>query len=90
MQRYHDRMPCMLEPKDFDACLDGSAGTQVLLRLPRELREWIVSNRVNKAGAGDDDPSITPEIGNLASRPSTGRRSGYAASTETMRSGHDT
>ena len=33
-------------------------GRMELLKLPpRELREWIVSKRVNKAGEGDDDPA---------------------------------
>ena len=26
------------------------------------LREWIVSKRVNKAGAGDDDPALIEPI----------------------------
>ena len=55
--QYHDRMPCMLLKQDFDAWLDGSGGMELLKQPPRELREWIVSKRVNKAGEGDDDPT---------------------------------
>ncbi|BCB17892.1 SOS response-associated peptidase [Bosea sp. ANAM02] len=55
--QYHDRMPCMLLRQDFEAWLDGSGGMELLKQPPRELREWIVSKRVNKAGEGDDDPS---------------------------------
>ena len=30
---------------------------------PPELRQWIVSQRVNKSGAGDDEPStIAPLV----------------------------
>lgn len=54
---YHDRMPCMLHPKDFDAWLKGSAGKEVLQAPPPALREWIVSQQVNKAGSGNDDPA---------------------------------
>jgi hypothetical protein len=28
------------------------------------LQEWIVSKRVNKAGAGDDDPALIEPIEN--------------------------
>lgn len=55
--QYHDRMPCMLLRQDFEAWLDGSGGMELLNQPPRELREWIVSKRVNKAGEGDDDPT---------------------------------
>ncbi len=62
MRAYHDRMPMLLDPKDFDAWLDGSAGLEVLRPAPEDaLREWPVSKRVNKTGVGDDDPSIIEE-----------------------------
>lgn len=57
MSAYHDRMPAMLLPEDFDAWLDGSGGKELLMQPPRELREWIVSARMNKTGIGDDDPA---------------------------------
>lgn len=62
MNAYHDRMPMLLDPSDFDAWLDGSAGLEVLKPAPEDaLREWIVSKRVNKTGVGDDDPTIIEE-----------------------------
>lgn len=57
MSAYHDRMPAMLVPRDFEAWLDGSGGKELLMQPPRELREWIVSKRMNKTGVGDDDPA---------------------------------
>lgn len=63
MDRYHDRMPAMLHPDDFAAWLDGTAGKDVLRRPPPALQEWIVDRRVNKAGAGDDDPATIVPAG---------------------------
>jgi putative SOS response-associated peptidase YedK len=63
MRKYHDRMPMMLEPKDFGAWLDGTAGLEVLKPAPEDaLREWSVSKRVNKSGEGDDDPTVKEPI----------------------------
>lgn len=63
MRKYHDRMPMMLDPKDFDAWLDGSAGVDVLKPAPEDaLREWSVSKRVNKSGQSDDDPTLKEPI----------------------------
>lgn len=61
-KKYHDRMPCMLHPDDFDAWLDGSGGMKVLQRPPKEMQEWIVSQRVNKTGVGDDDPDTIKPV----------------------------
>ena len=59
MEPYHDRMPVLLEAKDFDGWLDGSRGPEGLKPAPEEaLREWKVSPRLNRAGVGDDDPTI--------------------------------
>jgi putative SOS response-associated peptidase YedK len=62
MAPYHDRMPVLLDPKDFDSWLDGSTGSEVLKPAPESaLREWKVSPRLNRAGEGDDDhTSIEP------------------------------
>ena len=32
------------------------------------LQEWVVLTRVNKAGAGDDDPAVIEPIDNMSSR----------------------
>ena len=58
MAPYHDRMPVLLAADQFDAWLNGTGGADLLKPLESALREWVVSNRVNKAGVGDDDPSL--------------------------------
>jgi putative SOS response-associated peptidase YedK len=64
MSRFHDRMPAILEEKDFDAWLTGKVGKEVLQPAPVEvLREWKVSTRVNKTGVGVEDPTIIDPIG---------------------------
>ncbi|WP_100961238.1 SOS response-associated peptidase [Bosea sp. FBZP-16] len=62
MSKIHDRMPAMLHPADFDAWLDGTAGKDALMKPPPELREWIVNKRMNKTGAGDDDPATIDAV----------------------------
>ena len=63
MEPYHDRMPVLLEAKDFDAWLDGTLGPEALKPAPEEaLREWKVSPRLNRTGVGDDDPTIIEPI----------------------------
>ena len=58
----HDRMPVLLEPPGFAAWLDGTAGPSVLRPAAEDrLRMWPVSRRVNRAGAGDDDPTLVAE-----------------------------
>jgi putative SOS response-associated peptidase YedK len=59
MKKYHDRMPMILNAKDFDGGLDGSLGPEALKCASEfALREWLVSKRINRTGAGDDDPTI--------------------------------
>ena len=59
MSAYHNRMPAVLAESDFDGWLSGKAGSEVLQPAPDDLlREWSVSNRVNKSGVGDDDPRM--------------------------------
>ncbi|MBS0640544.1 MAG: SOS response-associated peptidase family protein, partial [Proteobacteria bacterium] len=63
MRPYHDRMPVLLEPPDFDAWLDGSLGLDALKPASREkLRVHPVSPRLNRAGAGDDDPTVIEPV----------------------------
>lgn len=62
MSKIHSRMPAMLHPADFDAWLDGTAGKEVMMKPPPELREWIVNRRMNKAGVGDDDPATIEPV----------------------------
>jgi putative SOS response-associated peptidase YedK len=63
MSQFHDRMPAIIEEKDFDAWLKGEVGREVLKPAPEDvLREWTVSTRVNKSGEGDDDPTIVDPV----------------------------
>ena len=64
MTPYHDRMPVLLRPEDFDGWLNGTRGAEALKPASESaLREWPVSRRVNRAGEGDDDPTIvSPEL----------------------------
>jgi putative SOS response-associated peptidase YedK len=57
MATYHDRMPVILRPQDFEGWLSGALGTEVLRSAPDSaLREWSVSRRLNRTGVSDDDP----------------------------------
>jgi putative SOS response-associated peptidase YedK len=63
MEKYHDRMPVLLAPEQFGPWLDGTAGGEVLTCAPESaLRGWPVSPRLNRTGAGDDDPSVIEPI----------------------------
>lgn len=67
MAPYHDRMPVLLTPETFAAWLSGEAGPDVLKpAAERALREWIVDRKVNRTGAGDDDPSTLDPVGAAA------------------------
>ncbi len=63
MNRFHDRQPVILDWRDANAWMRGD-DRGALLRAPPEdsLNEWIVSTRVNKAGAGDDDASLVDPV----------------------------
>jgi putative SOS response-associated peptidase YedK len=62
MMPYHDRMPVLLRAEDFDAWLNGTLGADALKPAAESaLREWPVSKRVNRTGAGDDDPTTIEE-----------------------------
>jgi putative SOS response-associated peptidase YedK len=59
--KIHD-MPVLLEPKDFDGWLAGTAGTELLKPASDDyLQTWTVSRRVNSSRAqGDDQTLIEP------------------------------
>jgi putative SOS response-associated peptidase YedK len=59
MSRFHDRMPVILGWSDIGAWMRGDDPSALLKPPPEDaLREWVVSTRVNRAGAGDDDPAL--------------------------------
>jgi putative SOS response-associated peptidase YedK len=61
--KIHDRMPVLLQPKDFDRWLDGRSGTEMLKPAPDDnLQVWPVSRRVNSSRATDDDPALIDRV----------------------------
>ena len=54
----HDRMPVLLEEKDYEPWLSGKAGLELLKPAAEyALQKWSVSKRVNSSRAPDDDPN---------------------------------
>jgi putative SOS response-associated peptidase YedK len=66
MRQFHERMPIVLDWNDAEAWMRGE-NPEALLRAPADdaLQEWTVAPRVNKAGEGDDDPSLIAPAGAL-------------------------
>jgi putative SOS response-associated peptidase YedK len=59
----HDRMPVLLDEKDFEPWLSGSAGLEVLKPAAGDLlQRWPVSKRVNSSRAPDDDPTLVERM----------------------------
>jgi putative SOS response-associated peptidase YedK len=59
----HDRMPVLLQPDQFDACLDGSAGKEVMVPAAEDmLQKWPVSKKVNSSRTPADDPSLIKPV----------------------------
>lgn len=60
---YHDRMPIILREPEISLWLDGSLGAgPATVAAGVALQEWMVGKRVNKAGAGDDDPETVARL----------------------------
>lgn len=67
MTPFHDRMPVLLHGAAIEAWLDGTMGMEDLQPAAEDaLRAWPVSRRLNKAGAGDDDPEIVAPLKDAA------------------------
>jgi putative SOS response-associated peptidase YedK len=59
----HDRMPVILEPKDFQPWLSAEAGLEALKPAANDvLQRWPVSKRVNSSRAPADDPTLIDRI----------------------------
>ncbi|TLG75166.1 SOS response-associated peptidase [Methylocystis sp. B8] len=59
MQRFHNRMPVILDWRDVSAWMTGDdPGTLLRPALEDALQEWVVSSRVNRSGVADDDPAL--------------------------------
>ncbi len=59
VSKIHDRMPVLLQQKDFDIWLTGKAGIELLKPAPDDyLQMYPVSRRVNSSRAPGDDPTL--------------------------------
>ena len=59
----HDRMPVLLDERDYEPWLNGTAGVELLKPAAEDvLQKWPVSKRVNSSRAPDDDPSLTERV----------------------------
>jgi putative SOS response-associated peptidase YedK len=56
-------MRVLLDKASFEPWLSGVADAEILMPAPDDrVRFWPVSRRVNKAGTGDDDPTLIEEV----------------------------
>jgi putative SOS response-associated peptidase YedK len=65
----HDRMPVILEAKDFEQWEKGNPKEAAALMKPADgdvLQRWPVSKRVNSSKAPDDDPALIAIEGSVA------------------------
>jgi putative SOS response-associated peptidase YedK len=61
--KLHDRIPVLLQPKDFDDWLAGNAGSELLKPAANDyLQAWPVSRRVNSSRAPGDDPTLIDRV----------------------------
>jgi putative SOS response-associated peptidase YedK len=70
----HDRMPVMLEAKEFEQWVSGDTKDATALMKPageRVLQKWPVSKRVNSSRAPDDDASLIEPIETAAPQTKT-------------------
>src|SRR4051812_19745441 len=61
----HDRMPVILNAKDFDQWERGDVKDAAALMKPADddlLQKWPVSKRVNSSKADDDDATLIEQI----------------------------
>ena len=59
----HDRMPVLLQPKDFDRWLTGTVGAELLRPAANDyLQAWPVSRRVNSSRAPNDDSTLIDRV----------------------------
>ena len=58
----HDRMPVLLDEKDYEPWLSGKAGLELLKPAAENvLQKWPVSKRVNSSRAADDDATLVAQ-----------------------------
>ena len=63
VSRIHDRMPVLLQQKDFEPWLLGNSGTELLQSADNDyLQTWPVSKWVNSSRSPGDDPTLIDRI----------------------------
>ena len=66
----HDRMPVLLEQRQFEPWLAGEAGLEYLKPPPNDfLQKWPVSKRVNSSRAEADDFTLMRRLNWQPPRP---------------------
>jgi putative SOS response-associated peptidase YedK len=61
--KVHDRQVVTLQPDQYAAWLDGSAGTEMLVPAPDDaIRYWAVSKRINNVRAPPDDKTLIEPV----------------------------
>ena len=58
----HDRMPVVLESKDFASWLNNGGAALLKPAANEVLNRWPVSRRVNSSRAPADDPSLIERV----------------------------
>ena len=59
----HDRMPVLLNEKDYEPWLSGNAGLELLKPAAEDvLQRWPVSKRVNSSRAPDDNRTLIDAV----------------------------
>ena len=58
----HDRMPAVLESKDFGSWLNGGGAALLRPAANDVLQRWPVSKRVNSSRAPADDPTLIERV----------------------------
>jgi putative SOS response-associated peptidase YedK len=65
----HDRMPVILEAKDFEQWEHGDTKDAAALMKPADegaLQKWPVSKRVSNSRAPDDDPTLIERLDQIS------------------------
>ena len=63
VREVHDRMPVLLEERQFEPWLRGEAGQEYLKPPPNDfLQKWPVSKRVNSSRADADDATLIEKV----------------------------
>jgi putative SOS response-associated peptidase YedK len=59
----HDRMPLLLDERDYEPWPSGQAGLELLKPAAENmLQKWPASKRANSSRAPDDDPTLIYKV----------------------------